>query len=122
MTGIDQTQLTKTAPGVLRNPTDPVCVNFYDNVKTYVAAANKPNPGRNLMTSLGIGVLASVATAGIVPSSLGTVGRVAASQAVNTTVTQGTGMVLKGMKENSGPGVKIKDAAAEIGCPLSLAP
>ena len=120
MTGIDKTQLTQTTAGALRAPTDPVCVNFYDNVQTYVAAANKPNPGRNLLTSLGVGVLASVATAGLVPSGLGTVGRVAASQAVNTTVYQGSGMVLRGMKANSGPGAKISEAAAEIGCPISL--
>lgn len=122
MTGIDKTQLTQSAPGTSRTATDPVCIRFYDNVKTYVAAANKPNHGRNFLTSLGVGVIASAATAGIVPSGLGTVGRVAASQAVNATVYAGSGMVLRGIKANSGQGTKISEAAAEIGCPISLAP
>jgi len=122
MTGIDTTQLSKPAPNTLRAATDPVCVSFYDNVETYVAAANQPNKGRNFLTSLGVGVLASVATAGIVPSGLGSVGQAAASTAVSTTVRQGSGMVMQGIKENSKTGEKIADAAAEIGCPISLAP
>lgn len=122
LTGIDKTQLSQTTPNTLRAASDPVCISFYDNVKTYVAAANKPAKGRNFMTALGIGVVASVATAGIVPSGLGTVGQIAANRAVNTTIHQGSGMVLKGIEASSVPGKKISEAAAEIGCPLSLAP
>ena len=122
MTGIDTTQLAKPTPNSLRSPTDPVCVNFYKNVQTYVTAANQPNHGRNFLTSLGVGVIASVATAGIVPSGLGTLGQVAAGTAVNTSIRAGSGMILKGMSAKSKTGKKITEAAEEISCPISLAP
>lgn len=122
MTGIDTTQLSKPAPNTLRSPTDPVCLDFYANVKTYLAAANKPNKGRNFLTSLGVGVIANVATAGIVPPGLGRVGQAAAGTAVRTTVRQGSGLVLDGVKSSSKTGETITAAAADIGCPVSLAP
>ena len=71
------------------------------------------------MTSLGVSVLAGVVTGGMVPTGLGSVGQVAASQAVNTTVTHGSGMVLQGIDTTEGAGAKIAEAAAEIGCPVS---
>ena len=122
MTGIDTTQLSKPTPNSLRSPTDPVCVNFYKNVQTYATAANKPNHGRNFLTSLGVGVIASVATAGIVPSGLGTLGQVAAGTAVSSSIRAGSGMVLRGMSSKSKAGEKITQAAADISCPISLAP
>lgn len=121
MSGIDEAQLSKVAPDTVRAASDPVCVSFYENAKTYIAQANKPNPGQNFMKSLGISVLAGVVTGGLVPAGLGSVGQVAASQAVSTTVTQGSGMALQGLKSNSPVSAKITEAAAEIGCPMSIA-
>jgi len=122
MAGIDETQLSQIAPNTLRGASDPVCVNFYKNAQQFIAEANKPNPGRNFLTNLGVSVLAGVATAGVVPSGLSTVGQMAASQAVSSTVSQGSGLVLQGMKQNSGATAKITEAAAEIGCPVSTGP
>ena len=120
LTGIDTTQLEKPAADTLRSETDPVCVNFYENVQTYIAAANKPNSGGNFLTSLGIGIVASVATAGIVPAGLGTVGQTAANMAVHSTIRHGSGMVLQGIKPDSKIGERIFEAADEIGCPVAI--
>ena len=70
------------------------------------------------MKTLGVGVLASVATVGLVPAGLGTVGQVAASRAVSQTVYQGSGLVLEGA--NTKAGKKVAKAADEIGCPLTI--
>lgn len=118
--GIDKTQLTAIAPDTLRAATDPVCVSFYDNAKTFIAEANKPNPGGNFMKNLGVSVLAGVVTGGLVPTGLGSVGQLAANQAVASSVTQGSGLVLQGMSANSTATKKITSAAAEIGCPVSV--
>jgi len=118
MTGIDASQLGKTT--ALRSAADPICVSFYKNAQTYLTAASKPNPGANFLTSLGVGVLASVATAGIVPAGLGNVGQIAASQAISTTVYQGSGLVLKGLDPKKGVGKNITEAATEVGCPVTL--
>ena len=121
-TGIDKTQLAQNASGTLRSQSDPICIQFYDNVETYIAAANKPNSGGKFLTSLGLGMAASIATAGIIPAGMGRVGQAAASTAVSSTVRQGGGLVLQGIKPSSATGTKISEAAAEIGCPLQLAP
>ena len=43
--GISPTAIGKPlADGQLRAETDPVCVSFYKNAKTFVAESNKPNP------------------------------------------------------------------------------
>lgn len=120
--GIDMAQISKPVPGTMRAETDPVCIQFYQNVNSYVAAANKQKKSGNFLTSLGLGIVASVATAGIVPAGLGTVGQAAANTAVNTTIQQGGSMVLKGVKPGSNIETKLSDAADETGCPLKFVP
>ncbi|MEP3891523.1 MAG: hypothetical protein ABJN69_13770 [Hellea sp.] len=122
MTGISTADATKPYPaGQMRAETDPVCVNFYKNAQTYVTEANKPNPGKNFLTTLGISVLAGVATGGIATSGINsTVGQIAAQQVASTAIFQGSHLALKGMNKNSGPGAKIASAAAELHCPVSF--
>lgn len=109
------------AAGQMRSENDPVCVNFYDNAETYLAAANKPNHGKNFLTSVGISVLAGVATGGIASSGINsTVGQIAAQQATSTAIYQGSTLALKGMSAKSGPGAKVVKAAGELRCPINI--
>jgi len=62
MTGISPTAAKPLPDGQLRAETDPLCVDFYDNAKTFIAESNKPNPGGQFLKTVGISVLAGVAT------------------------------------------------------------
>ena len=120
MTGISPTAAKPLANGELRAETDPICVNFYKNAQTYVAEANKPNAGGQFLKSLGISVLAGVATGGIASSGINsTVGQIAAQQVASTAVYQGSNLALNGAKK-SGVQSKISAAAEEISCPISF--
>lgn len=120
MTGISTAEASKAfADGELRAETDPVCVSFYKNAQVYAAEASKPNPGRNFLTTLGISVLAGVATGGIASSGINsTVGQIAAQQAASTAIFQGSNLALQGL--NKGAGAKIVSAAEELHCPVTL--
>ena len=108
------------ADGALRAETDPVCVNFYKNTATYVSEANKPNPGGQFLKTVGISVLAGVATGGIASSGINsTIGQIAAQQAASTAVFQGSNLALNGVKK-SGVQSKISAAAEQISCPISF--
>jgi len=122
LTGINKTHLDQAAAAPSRTASDPVCITFYKNVQQYLAKANKPKRGEKFLTNLGVSVLAGVTTASIVPSGLGTIGQIAANQTVSSTVSQGSGMVLKDIKKNSGTATKINGVATEIGCPISISP
>lgn len=119
--GISPTAIGKPlADGQLRAETDPVCVSFYKNAQTYVAEANKPNPGGQFLTSLGISVLAGVATGGIASSGISSsVGQIAAQQTANAAIYQGSNLALQGSKK-SGIQSKISAAAEDISCPISF--
>ncbi len=119
--GISPAAIAKPlADGELRAETDPICVSFYKNAQTYVAEANKPNPGGQFMKSLGISVLAGVATGGIASSGISsTVGQIAAQQAASTAVYQGSNLALNGAKK-SGVQSKVSAAAEQISCPISF--
>jgi len=121
LTGISPTAMSKTFPdGQLRAETDPVCVNFYKNAQTFIAESNKPNPGGNFLKTVGISVLAGVATGGIASSGISsTVGQIAAQQAASTAVFQGSSLALNGAKK-SGIQSKITAAAEEISCPVNF--
>jgi len=122
MTGISTADVTKPfAEGQMREETDPVCQSFYKNAQTYVAEANKPNPGKNFLTTLGISVLAGAATGGIASSGISsTVGQIAAQQAASTAIYQGGNLALQGLNKSSGPGAKVISAAEKLRCPVSL--
>lgn len=120
MAGISPT-ITKPLPdGQLRAETDPICMSFYKNAQTYIAASNKPNPGGQFLKSVGIGVLAGVATGGIASSGINsTVGQIAAQQAASNAVSQGSHLALQGSKKSSIQS-KISAAAEQISCPISF--
>lgn len=121
MTGISAADMSKPmAEGQMRAESDPVCVNFYKNAQTYVAEANKPDPGGQFLKTLGISVLAGVATGGIATSGINsTVGQIAAQQVASTAVFQGSNLALNGAKK-SGVQSKISTAAEQVGCPVSF--
>jgi hypothetical protein len=121
LTGISPTATSKPlADGQLRAETDPVCISFYKNAQTYVAAANKPNPGGQFLKTVGISVLAGVATGGIATSGINsTVGQIAAQQAASTAVYQGSNLALNGAKK-SGVQSKVSAAAKQVSCPISF--
>ena len=121
MTGIAAADIQKSlADGALRAETDPVCINFYKNAQTFIAASNKPNPGGQFLKTVGISVLAGVATGGIASSGISsTVGQIAAQQAASTAVFQGSNLALQGAKKSS-VRTKISTAAADISCPVNF--
>ncbi|WP_026942061.1 hypothetical protein [Hellea balneolensis] len=121
MTGISAADMSKTyAAGQMRAEDDPVCVNFYKNARTFATESNKPNAGTQFLTSLGISVLAGVATGGIASSGINsTVGQIAAQQVASTAVYQGSNLALSGAKK-SGVQTKISAAAEQINCPISF--
>ena len=119
--GLSPTAIAKPLPdGQLRAETDPICVGFYENTKTFIAESNKPDPGGNFLKTLGISVLAGVATGGVASSGINsTVGRIAAAQVASTAVYQGSNFALSGVKKSGVQG-KISAAAAEVSCPISF--
>ena len=121
MTGISPKAMSTTLPaGQMRAETDPVCASFYKNAQTYIAASNKPNPGGQFLKTVGISVLAGVATGGIASSGISsTVGQIAAQQAASAAVFQGSNLALNGAKKSSVQS-KISTAAEQISCPISF--
>ena len=121
MAGISPTAVSKPLPdGELRAETDPVCVSFYKNAQSYVTEANKPDPGGQFLKSLGISVLAGVATGGIASSGINsTVGQIAAQQAASTAIYQGSNLALQGNKKSSIQS-NISAAAEQINCPINF--
>lgn len=122
MTGIDTTTMTQ-ATATKRATSDPVCVNFYNNVASFQKQAAKSKGGQNFLASVGINVLAAVATQGIVPTGIGsTAGRVAAYSAASSVTSQGSRIAIKQLSSSNRADKKIIEAAAQIGCPVSIAP
>jgi len=121
MAGISPTAVAKPlADGQLRPETDPICVSFYKNAQTYIAESNKPDPGGNFLKSVGISVLAGVATGGIATSGISsTVGQIAAQQATSAAIYQGSNLALQGSKK-SGIQSKISAAAEQVSCPVNF--
>lgn len=121
MAGISPTAIGKPlADGQLRADTDPVCVDFYKNAQTFIAESNRPDPGGRFLKSIGISVLAGVATGGIAGSGINsTVGQIAAQQATSTAVFQGSNLALNDAKKK-GVRSKITAAAEEISCPVNF--
>ena len=121
MTGISTADAAKQiAPGQLRAESDPICVSFYDNARTYIAEANKPNPGKNFLTSVGISVLAGIASGGIASSGINsTVGQIAAQQATSTAIYQGSNLALQGTNKKTTS--TVIQTAENLGCPVNFA-
>lgn len=120
MTGIDSSKITQNTVTKLA-ATDPTCVNFYNNVNTFQKEAQKAQGSKNFMTSLGLNVLVSVATAGIIPAGLSPVGQIAASTAASSVTSQGSQIALRQLNSTNRADAKIIETAAQIGCPVSIA-
>lgn len=123
MTGISTADAAKVFPdGQLRAASDPVCVSFYNNARTYVTEASKPHAGNKFLTSLGVSVLSSIALGGIATSGIDSqVGQIVANQTANTAIRQGSNIALAGIKKDSAGGAQIVAAAQELNCPVDLA-
>lgn len=122
MTGIDASKISQGTVTQL-SPTDPTCVNFYNNVNEFQKQAQKSQGGKNFMSALGLNVLVSVATAGLVPAGIGsTVGRVAATSAASSVTSQGGRIAIRELNSSDRADAKIIESAALIGCPVALSP
>ena len=119
--GISPTEIGKPlVDGQLRAETDPVCVSFYKNAKTFVAESNKPNPGGQFFKTIGISALAGIATGGIASAGIGsTVGQVVAQTTTSAAIYQGSNIALNGAKK-SGVQSKISTAAEQVSCPINF--
>lgn len=122
MAGIDSSKISQGAVTKL-TATDPVCVSFYNNVNEFQRQAQKSQGGKNFMSSLGLNVLASVATAGLVPAGIGSqVGRAAAYSAASSVTSQGSRIAIRELNSSDRADAKIIESAAQIGCPVAISP
>jgi len=123
LAGIDTSKLSAQAPTTKRATSDPVCTEFYNNVNTFEKQAQKAKGGKNFLASMGLNVVAAVATQGIVPAGIGsTAGRVAAYSAASSVTSQGTRIALRQLNSSDRADAKIIDVANQIGCPVSIKP
>lgn len=121
LTGIDRDLVTpsaSTSAPVVRTAADPVCEQFYKNAVTYATEARKPNPAGQVFAQTGLGVLATVATGGLL-GGLGTgVGGIAARQAASQLIFNGGGTALAGLNSANKIDARIIEAANDLGCPV----
>lgn len=123
LTGIDATTLAADAQGetVALQASNPVCVDFYDNVNTFQAEAQKSQGGKNFMSSLGLNVVAAVVTQGLIPPGLSSAGRVAASTAASSITSQGSEIAIRELNSSDRADAIIIETASQIGCPVNIA-
>ncbi len=122
-TGLNASPLDKntTAAVTKLSASDPTCVTFYENAVKFQTEASKPNPGANILSSVALTTLASVATLGIAGAGIGsTLGQVAAQSAAQSATLQAGSLALKGLKQNNPARAKIQSAADQLGCPVSF--
>lgn len=121
MAGIDASKISQGSATKL-TPSDPTCVNFYNNVNEFQRQAQKSQGSKNFVSSLGLNVLVSVATAGLIPPGVGTVGRAAAVSATSSVTSQGGRIAMRELNSSNRADAKIIESAALIGCPVALSP
>jgi len=122
MSGIDKTQLTQTAAKT-RSATDPVCVDFYNNVVEYQKKAQASKGSQNFLARLGLNVAAALLTQQIIPTGIASeTGRIATQVAAGSAVSQGTNIALRELNSTNRADAKIIEVASEIGCPVNIAP
>ena len=121
--GIDTTKLAATSATTKLSGTDPTCVSFYENVNSYYQQAQKAKGGQQFVSSLGLNVVASLLTRGLIPSGISsTAGQIAASSAASSVTSQGTQIALRELNSTDGADAKIIAAANQIGCPVAIQP
>lgn len=120
LSGIDASKISQGTVTQLAS-TDPTCVNFYNNVNQFQQQAQKSQGSKNFMSALGLNVLVSVATAGLVPAGIGSqVGRVAAASAASSVTSQGARVAIRELNSSDRADAKIIESAAQIGCPVAI--
>jgi len=122
-TGLNTGTLSKTAAvsATKLSASDPTCVTFYENAINFQTAANKPNPGASILSSVALQTLASVVTLGVAGAGIGgTVGQIAAQSAAQSATYQAGALALKGLSQNNPARQKIQTAADQLGCPISF--
>lgn len=122
VSGIDKTQLSQSTT-TKRAVSDPVCVDFYTNVAEYQKEAQSNQGKRSFFNQLGMNVVSAVALRQVVPSGIGgQTGQVAAYSAAGTAASQGKSMALRELNSSDRADAKIIEVAADIGCPVTVAP
>ncbi len=122
LTGIDATKLAQGSVTKL-SATDTTCVDFYNNVTEFQKQAQKSKGGQNFLASLGLNVVAAVATQGIIPAGItSTAGRVAVASAASSVTSQGTRIALRELNSSDRADAKIIEVAGQIGCPVVVSP
>lgn len=116
-------QTAPQAAPIKRATTDPVCVEFYENVNRFYAQAQKSPGEKSFLGAVGINVVSAVITQGLIPSGISsTAGRVAMGSAINTATSQGSQIALRELKSSNRADARIIEVAAEIGCPVNIVP
>lgn len=121
LTGIDRdlaVSSTSTGTPVTRTASDPVCEQFYRNAVTYSQEARKPNAGGQILASTGLGVLATLATGGLLGGLGSGVGGLAVRQATSQLIFNGGGAALSGLNSADKIDARIIEAANDLGCPV----
>lgn len=121
--GINQNQLAQGAM-VNREPTDPVCVEFYDNVDAFHRTAKKgPSGFESFLSVVGVSVAAAVVADEIVPKRIRSrTGRIAARTAAHTATSYGGHLLLRDIHSTKRADSKIISVAEELGCPIFFGP
>ena len=122
VSGIDQ---TKIAQGVAtkRDPSDPVCVDFYNNVVEFQKQAQSSRGSKNFLSSLGLNIASAVLVGQVVPSGISSqTGRLAAFAAAGTATSYGRGIAVRELNSSDRADAKVIEVAGDIGCPVNVAP
>lgn len=122
VSGIDKTQLAQMT-ATKRTISDPVCVDFYNNINEYQNQVQASKGRRNFINRLGLNVASAVLVGQVVPSGIGSrAGRIAAYSAAGTATSQGSRMALRELNSSDRADAKIIDVAADLGCPVKIKP
>ena len=122
VSGIDKTQL---AQGMIakRVPTDPVCVEFYNNVNEFQKSAQSSQGTKSFISRLGLSIASAVAIGQVVPTGISSrAGRTAAYVTAGSAASLGSRAALRELNSSNRADAKIIEVATEIGCPVNIRP
>jgi len=122
LTGISPTQLAQGAAKA-KSPSDPTCVEFYNNVSTFQRKAQSSQRTKNVFSRIGLAVASAVVANEIVPSGINSqTGRIAARTAAGTATGAGGYYALRQLNSSNRADAKIIEVAEDIGCPVNFRP
>jgi len=120
--GINAQQIAQYS-GKTRQATDPVCLDFYDNVEAFQKQAQSNSGTKSFFSRLGANVATAVVTSKVVPSGIGNqTTRVATRSAAGTVTQSGKQIALKELNSSDRADAKIISVANELGCPVTIKP